>query len=57
VTVVSGSVEDRKFVALYGREDRFSGVLGLNSARQVMPYRALLERNATFGEALAHAAG
>lgn len=39
VEVVDGSVEDRKFAAVYGREGRVTGVLGIGKARVVMKYR------------------
>jgi NADPH-dependent 2,4-dienoyl-CoA reductase/sulfur reductase-like enzyme len=56
VRIVSGSVEERKFLALYGRGGRLRGALGLNVPKLVMPYRRLLEARATWDEALAHAA-
>jgi NADPH-dependent 2,4-dienoyl-CoA reductase/sulfur reductase-like enzyme len=56
VRVVSGSVDDRQFVALYGRSGRLRGALGLNSPRLVMPYRKLLLAGASWDDALAHAA-
>jgi NADPH-dependent 2,4-dienoyl-CoA reductase/sulfur reductase-like enzyme len=55
VRVVAGSVEDRKFLALYLRAGRLRGALGLNVPRLVMPYRKLLEGRATADEALEHA--
>lgn len=39
VEVVDGSVDDRKFAAVYGREGRVTGVLGIGKARVVMQYR------------------
>ena len=42
VRLVSGSVEDRGFVALYGRAGRLRGVLGLSRPKLVMPYQKLL---------------
>lgn len=56
VRIVSGSIEDRRFLALYGRNGRLRGALGLNSPRQVMPYRALLAARVSWNDALAHAA-
>ncbi len=55
VQVVSGSVEARQFVALYGRAGRLRGVLGLNAPRQVMPFRPLLLERIAWDDALAHA--
>jgi NADPH-dependent 2,4-dienoyl-CoA reductase/sulfur reductase-like enzyme len=56
VRLVSGSVEDRGFVALYGRGGRLRGVLGLSRPKLVMPYQKLLAAGATWDDALAHAA-
>ena len=53
VRVVTGSVEERRFAAIYGREGRIVGVLGFNRPRHVMRYRALIEQGASFDEALA----
>jgi hypothetical protein len=52
---VLGSVAARQFVALYGNRGRLHGVLGLNSPRQVMPFRALLLERVSWEDALAHA--
>lgn len=54
--VVHGSLEDRKFVTLYGREGKLVGVLTFSSPRQLMDFRRLLERDASFEEAIDHAA-
>ena len=53
VRVVAGSIEERRFAARYGRAGRLMGVLGFNRPRHVMRYRALIERGASFDEALA----
>ncbi len=53
VRVVTGSVEERRFAAIYGRAGRITGVLGFNRPRHVMRYRALIEQGASFDEALA----
>ncbi|MEY2958025.1 MAG: hypothetical protein RLZZ01_593 [Actinomycetota bacterium] len=42
VRIVAGSIEERRFAALYRRGDRLGGVLGVNSPRQVMPFRSHL---------------
>jgi NADPH-dependent 2,4-dienoyl-CoA reductase/sulfur reductase-like enzyme len=57
VTVVAGSLEDRKFLAVYGRAGRLRGVLGLNVPRLVMPYRKLLLAGASIEDAIRHARG
>ncbi len=56
IEVLHGSLESRKFVALYGRHGRFRGVLGVSMPRVVMPYRRLLAQGASWDDALAHAA-
>ena len=53
VRVVTGSVDERRFAAIYGRAGRIVGVLGFNRPRHVMRYRALIEQGAGFDEALA----
>ncbi len=39
VEVVDGSVDERKFAAVYGRGGQVTGVLGIGKARVVMQYR------------------
>ncbi len=56
VVVVSGSIEERSFVALYGRGGRLHGVLGMNLPRLVMKFRPLLARRAALDEGVALAA-
>jgi 3-phenylpropionate/trans-cinnamate dioxygenase ferredoxin reductase subunit len=53
VHVVAGTLAKRRFVACYGRDGRFSAAVGFNSPRQLMGFRALLDRRATLLEALA----
>ena len=53
VQVVSGSLQERRFAAIYGRAGRITGVLGFNRPRHVMRYRAMIEQRASFDEALA----
>ena len=50
--IVDGSPEERRFVALYGRGERFTAVLGFNRPRLVMQYRRLLRDGASFADAL-----
>jgi 3-phenylpropionate/trans-cinnamate dioxygenase ferredoxin reductase subunit len=57
VVVVDGSVQERRFVALYGRAGRFTAALGFSRPRQLMGYRPLLEAGGSFDEALAHQPG
>lgn len=53
VAVVRGSVAERKFVAVYGRDGRVVGCLGFSMPRWVMQYRRLIAERATWDEALA----
>ena len=53
VAVVSGSVAERRFVALYGRDGRVVGVLGVNQPAKVVRWRALVEARRPWDEALA----
>ena len=52
VRVVSGSIEERSFLALYGRGGRLHGVLGMNLPRPVMKFRPLLAQRATWDDAV-----
>ena len=56
VAVVAGSIEERKFVAFYGREGRVVGVLGMNMPAKVMRWRVLVEQGVAWETALAEAA-
>ena len=53
---MTGSVEEHRFVAYYGHAGRFLGALGMNRPRHVMQSKGLLEKGATWDEALAFAA-
>lgn len=55
--VVDGSLEERRFAAIYRRDDRIVGVLAMNRPRQVVAYRPLIERGAPWSDALAVAGG
>jgi NADPH-dependent 2,4-dienoyl-CoA reductase/sulfur reductase-like enzyme len=55
VEVVIGSLEERRFVALYGHEGRVTAVLGMNRPRHVMQLRAHAEARTPFDEAVAAA--
>lgn len=54
--VVHGSTEEFRFVALYGHEDRLTGVLGMNRPRHVVQLRSAFEEGLTFAEAQERAA-
>lgn len=53
VRVVSGSVEERRFVAIYGRQQRLTAALAFGRPRELMAYRRLLSQAASWQEALA----
>jgi len=55
VEVVSGSIDDRRFVALYGRKGRVVGVLGMSQPAKVMRLRALVDAATPWEQALASA--
>jgi NADPH-dependent 2,4-dienoyl-CoA reductase/sulfur reductase-like enzyme len=50
--LVDGSLEERRFVMLFGREGRLCGVLGLNRPRLVMKARALIRDRIPFSDAV-----
>ncbi|MGH9185746.1 MAG: NAD(P)/FAD-dependent oxidoreductase [Acidimicrobiales bacterium] len=56
VQVVDGSVEERRFVALYGRAGRLVGALSFNRPRPIVEYRRLIGTGTSWDDALAHAA-
>ena len=53
--IVQGSPAEGRFLALYGREGRFTGAFGLNRARQVMQQRVRIAEGISFDEAIAQA--
>jgi 3-phenylpropionate/trans-cinnamate dioxygenase ferredoxin reductase subunit len=53
--VAHGSLAERRFVALFGREGRFTGALAINRVRQLMGYRRMLREGASWEEAVAKA--
>lgn len=55
VEVVVGSLQERRFVALYGRDGRVRGVLGMNRPRHVMQLRPLVEDGVPWVEGLERA--
>jgi NADPH-dependent 2,4-dienoyl-CoA reductase/sulfur reductase-like enzyme len=52
VRIVHGSVEERRFVALFGRGGRVVGVLGVNRPRHVMQWRARIADGITWEDGL-----
>jgi 3-phenylpropionate/trans-cinnamate dioxygenase ferredoxin reductase subunit len=55
VEVVAGSIEERRFVAFYGRGGKVVGVLGMSMPAKVMRWRGLVEAGVAWDEALATA--
>jgi 3-phenylpropionate/trans-cinnamate dioxygenase ferredoxin reductase subunit len=55
VEVVAGSIDERRFTALYGRGGRVVGVLGMNMPAKVMAWRPMVEQGVGWDEALATA--
>ena len=53
VKLVDGDFDDYRFVALFVRDGRLTGVVGMRRPRVFMQYQAMLERGATAAEALA----
>jgi 3-phenylpropionate/trans-cinnamate dioxygenase ferredoxin reductase subunit len=53
--VAHGSLEERRFVALFGSRGRLSGALGMNRVRQLMGYRRMMREHASWEEAVAKA--
>jgi NADPH-dependent 2,4-dienoyl-CoA reductase/sulfur reductase-like enzyme len=56
VELAEGSLDDHRFVALFGRGGRLVGALGFSRPRIVMQYRKLIAERASWDDALAHAA-
>jgi NADPH-dependent 2,4-dienoyl-CoA reductase/sulfur reductase-like enzyme len=52
VAIVDGSLEERRFVALYGRAGRLVGVLGFNRPAPVMRYRQQIAAGTSWADAL-----
>jgi NADPH-dependent 2,4-dienoyl-CoA reductase/sulfur reductase-like enzyme len=55
VSVAHGSVAERKFVALYGREGRLVGALSLSQPRRMVAYRKLILEGSSYEAALEYA--
>jgi NADPH-dependent 2,4-dienoyl-CoA reductase/sulfur reductase-like enzyme len=51
--VCHGTPEERRFVALYGREGRLVGALTFRRPAQLIKYRGLIEQRAAFDEVVA----
>lgn len=55
--VVDGSLEERRFVAVFGRAGRLSGVIAFNRPRLLMQYRMMIAQRTSFDDALTYPAG
>lgn len=53
MVVVDGSLDEHRFVALFGRAGRLVGVLGMNRPRHVIGLRPRIAEGITFADALA----
>ncbi|HVW33070.1 MAG TPA: oxidoreductase C-terminal domain-containing protein, partial [Acidimicrobiia bacterium] len=53
--LADGSVEERRCVALFGRDGRLFGALAFNRPRLLMRYRKLLAAKTSFEDAIAQA--
>jgi NADPH-dependent 2,4-dienoyl-CoA reductase/sulfur reductase-like enzyme len=53
--IVHGSLEERRFVAVFGRAGRLVGTLGFSMPAKLMQYRRMIAERASFDAALAHA--
>jgi 3-phenylpropionate/trans-cinnamate dioxygenase ferredoxin reductase subunit len=56
IAVVAGSIDDRRFCALYGRDGRVVGALGMNMPAKVIRYRTQIAEGLAWDDALAAAA-
>ncbi|MBW2288564.1 MAG: FAD-dependent oxidoreductase [Deltaproteobacteria bacterium] len=53
--VFHGSLEERRFVALFRRGDRLSGALAVNRGRQLIGYRRMIAERVAWKDAIAQA--
>ena len=56
VVITEGSLDEGKFVALFGRAGRLRAVMAIGKPRQLMGFRPLLQAGSSWDDALAHAA-
>jgi len=57
MAIVAGTLEERRFVALYGRQGRLVAAFGMNRPRYIVQSRGLIARGCPWDEALELAAG
>ena len=53
--ICHGSLEERRFVALFGRRGRLVGALAVNRVRQLIGYRRMIQESAAFDAVVADA--
>lgn len=53
--ICHGSLDERRFVALFGRAGALTGALGMNRVRELIGFRRMLREGASFAEAVASA--
>jgi NADPH-dependent 2,4-dienoyl-CoA reductase/sulfur reductase-like enzyme len=53
--IAHGSLEERRFVALFGRGGKLCGALAMNRVQQLMSYRRMMREESSFDEAVAKA--
>ncbi|MEM9522312.1 MAG: FAD/NAD(P)-binding oxidoreductase [Actinomycetota bacterium] len=53
VHLATGSLDERRFAQLYGREGKLVGVLGFNRPRHVMQYKMMIQNGTSFADAVA----
>jgi 3-phenylpropionate/trans-cinnamate dioxygenase ferredoxin reductase subunit len=53
--IVDGSIEERKFVAVFGRAGRLVGAVAFSRPRLLMQYRRMVLERASFDDAVASA--
>jgi 3-phenylpropionate/trans-cinnamate dioxygenase ferredoxin reductase subunit len=57
VHIAHGTLEERQFVALFGKDSRIVGALGFNRPRNVMQYRRMIAEHGSWDDALTLANG
>ncbi len=50
--LVTGSLEERRFAVIYGRDNKLTGVFGMNRPRHVMQYRMRIDEGMSWQEAV-----
>jgi hypothetical protein len=53
--VVHGTLDEKRFVSIFGRAGRLVGALGFSMPAKVIQYRKMIEDRVSFADALARA--